>query len=306
MASSILTVNRPGHIIANLVVNGRSYKDVRLVILPGLCVDVILGQDFQRLHESLTLNYGGKLPPLTICGLTTLRVDPSNLFAYLSPDCHPLATKSQRFSQEDTIFIRKEIQNLLKEGIIEPSNSPWRAQVLVTKRDNRKKRLVVDYSATINRLTLLDSYPLLRIDSVVHNMAKYKIFSTIDLKSAYHQVLIHPDDKPFTAFEADGGLYQFTRLPFGVVTNGVACFQCVIDDFIRCEKLEGTFAYLDDVTLCGLSKEDHGRNLEKFLKAARKWNFVFNETKSSFCNTKLRILGYVIEHGKVRPDPARL
>ncbi|KHJ40573.1 hypothetical protein D918_09348 [Trichuris suis] len=133
MASSVLTANSPGHIIANLIVNARSYKDVRLVILRGLCVDVIFGQDFQRLHESLTLNYGGKLPPLTICGLTTLRVDPPKLFAYFSPDCHRVATKSQRFSQEDTIFIRKEIQNLLKEGIIEPSNSPWRAQVLVTK-----------------------------------------------------------------------------------------------------------------------------------------------------------------------------
>uniref|UniRef100_A0A5S6R0U3 Reverse transcriptase domain-containing protein n=1 Tax=Trichuris muris TaxID=70415 RepID=A0A5S6R0U3_TRIMR len=89
------------------------------------------------------------------------------------------------------------------------------------------------------------------------------------------------------AFEAAGGLYQFTRVPFGV-TNGVACFQRVIDSFIRDEKLQGTFAYLDDIT------------------AAKKWNFVFNPDKSSFSNTKLRFLGYEVENGEIRPDPSRL
>ncbi|KHJ40163.1 hypothetical protein D918_09763, partial [Trichuris suis] len=200
-----------------MLVKGRHYDNVCLAILPNLCVDVILGQDFQRRHESLTVSYGGGLPPLTICGSTSLNVDPPRLFAHLSPDCRP-----------------NEIQKLLREGIIEPSNSPWRAQVLVTKDERRKSRLVIDYSKTIDRFTLLDSYPLPRIDVMVQNMAKYKFFSTIDLKSAYHQVPIHPGDKPFTAFEAAGGLYQFTRIPFGV-TNGVACFQRIIDTFIRDE-----------------------------------------------------------------------
>ncbi|KFD64528.1 hypothetical protein M514_23375 [Trichuris suis] len=288
MASSSLTVTTRGHTIVSMLVKGRHYDNVCLAILPNLCVDVILGQDFQRRHESLTVSYGGELPPLTICGSTSLNVDPPRLFAHLSPDCRP-----------------NEIQKLLREGIIEPSNSPWRAKVLVTKDERRKSRLVIDYSQTINRFTLLDSYPLPRIDVMVQNMAKYKFFSTIDLKSAYHQVPIHPGDKPFTAFEAAGGLYQFTRIPFGV-TNGVACFQRIIDTFIRDEKLKGTFAYVDDITICGTSKDDHDTNLEKFLKAAKKWNLTFNEERSTFASTKLRILGYEVEDGKIRPDLSRL
>uniref|UniRef100_A0A5S6QM86 RNA-directed DNA polymerase n=1 Tax=Trichuris muris TaxID=70415 RepID=A0A5S6QM86_TRIMR len=305
MASSALTMNTDGHTVADLLVNDRMYKTVRLVILPSLCVDVILGQDFQRLHESLTFNYGGKQPPLTICGLTTLRVDPPKLFAHLSPDCHPIATKSRRFSPEDTTFIQEEVRRLLEEGVIEPSNSPWRAQVLVVKDGSRKKRLVVDYSATINKFTLLDGYPLPRIDSIVNNLGQYKVFSTIDLKSAYHQVPIHAEDKPYTAFEASHGLYQFTRIPFGV-TNGVACFQRVIDTCIQSEKLVGVHAYLDDVTIGGTTQEDHDENLKKFLQAAKKWNFTLNEEKSTFSTTKLQILGYEIENGKIRPDPTRL
>ncbi|KRY47238.1 hypothetical protein T03_11670 [Trichinella britovi] len=133
------------------IIQDRLYKSFRLRVLPHLCADVILGQDFHRMHESVTLNYGGNLPPLIICGLATLRVDPPRLFAHLSPDCRPIATTSRKFSAEDTNFIRNEVRTLLEDGVIEPSISPWRAQVVVLKDERRKKRLVVDYSATINR-----------------------------------------------------------------------------------------------------------------------------------------------------------
>ena len=117
----------------------------------------------------------------------------------------------------------------MKEGIIEPSLSPWRAQVVVTKDGNHKKRLAIDDSQTINRFTLLDAFPLPRISDMVNKIAQYRVFSTIDLRSAYHQVPLKDEDKPYTTFEARGNLYQFTRLPFGV-TNGVACFQRERDD----------------------------------------------------------------------------
>ncbi|KFD60433.1 LOW QUALITY PROTEIN: hypothetical protein M514_27390 [Trichuris suis] len=254
----------------------------RLVILPGLC----RRHSWPRFPTSArkpVSQLRRKLPPLTICGLTTLRVDPrsslhtSRQTAILLPVNLGVFHKKTRSSFENTEFVKG--------------------------RYNRTQQFpMASASVSRQRFALLDSYPLPRIDSMVHNMAKYKIFSSIDLKSAYHQVLIHPDDKPFTAFEA---MVVYINLHEYCLASRMESPR-VIDDFIRREKLEGTFAYLDDVTVYGLSKEDHDRNLEKFLKAARKWNFVFNESKSSFCNTKLRILGYKIEHGKVRPDPARL
>ena len=70
---------------------------------------------------------------------------------------------------------------MLKEGIIEPSQSPWRAQTLVVCPENHKKRLVVDYSQTINRFTHLDAYPLPRIVDMVNEIASYQVFSTLDL-----------------------------------------------------------------------------------------------------------------------------
>lgn len=73
-------------------------------------------------------------------------------------------------------------------------------------------------------------------------------FSAVDLSSAYHQVPIRLEDRQYTAFETNGKLYKFCRIPFGV-TNGVLCFQRFIDDIIRNEKLQGTFAYFVVCTL---------------------------------------------------------
>ena len=283
----------------------RHYKNVKLSILPELCTSVILGQDFQQKHQSVTVKYGGELPPLVLCSMSTLMIKPLELFTNLTADCHPIAARSRRFSLSDRKFIEFETQRLLKEGIIEPSNSPWRAQVVVTKDDNHKKRLAIDYSETINRFTLLDGYPLPRIDDTVNKIAQYRVFSTIDLRSAYHQVPIKEEDKLYTAFESAGGLYQFTRVPFGV-TNGVACFQRVMDSFIKGEGLKDTFAYLDDVTICGSNQTNHDANLKQFLTAAAKLNIQFNQEKCVFSASKISILGYIVEDGKIRPDPERL
>ena len=85
-------------------------------------------------------------------------------------------------------FIETETKKLLADGIIEPSISPWRAQVLVTTDECHKKRMVIDYSQTINRFTQLDAYPLPNINDMVQKIAQYSVFITIDLQSAYHQI----------------------------------------------------------------------------------------------------------------------
>ena len=157
----------------------------------------------------------------------------------------------------------------MQEGIIEQSKSPWRAQVVVTNDENHKKRLAIDYSETINCFTLLDGYPLPRIDDTVNKIAQYRVFSSIDLCSAYRQIRIKDEDKPYTAFESSGSLYQYTRVPFGV-TNGVACFQRIMDSFIQEENIDATCAYLDNVTICGMNTEEHDLNLKRFLEAAEK------------------------------------
>ena len=304
MASTSHEVKTLGSCDVNFVIQGQLYENFTLSIMPELCTDVVLGQDFQKCHEAVTVKYGGERPALVVCGFSTLRIDPPELFSNLASDCHPIATRSRRFGASERQFIEEETQRLLREGVIEPSNSPWRAQVVVVN-NRSKRRLAIDYSQTINKFTFLDAYPLPRISEFVNRIACYRFFSTIDLKSAYHQIPIREADRPYTAFEAAGSLFHFTRLPFGV-TNGVACFQRIMDSIIKSANLDGTFSYLDDVIICGMTQQDHDLNLKRFLQAAAEVNIQYNKEKCVFSTQRLQILGHVIENGELRPDPSRL
>ena len=151
---------------------------------------------------------------------------------------------------------------------------------MVMNNSRRKKRLVVDFSPTVNKYTNLDAYPLPKINKLVNNIAQYSVFSTVDFKSAYHQIPLKEKDKKHTAFQANRRLYQFRRIPFGV-TNGVAVFQRTVDNFIAEENLTDTFADIDDVTICGRDQKEHDDNLERFLEAAKRYFFSLDK-KSTF------------------------
>ena len=75
---------------------------------------------------------------------------------------------------------------MLWEGIIEKSQSPCGAQMLVTRDEGHKRRMVVDYSRSLNKYTPLGAYPILRIHDLVYDLAKYKVFSKLDLKNTYY------------------------------------------------------------------------------------------------------------------------
>ena len=304
MANTSQISKTVGYVLVTLQIYGKKHTNVKLTVFPNCCVDIILGHEFLTTRNLVQFTKGDD-PPTVVSAFTTMKVPPPSIFKNLTADCHPIATKSRRYTAPDRLFIKQEVERLLSEGIIEKSNSPWRAQLFVAGGGNQKKRLVVDYSETINRFTLLDAYPLPRIDDMLNNIAQYEVFSTVDLKTAYHQLELPESDREYTAFEANGGLYHFTRLPFGV-TNGVSCFQREMDSFVEEHALSATFPYLDNITICGKDQADHDANLEKFMLAAKEVNLSYNEEKCEFSTRRLSLLGSVIENGEIKPDPDRL
>ena len=115
-----------------------------------------------------------------------------------------------------------------------------------------------------NRFTLLDAHPLLSNENLVNEVALDKFYSSLDLRSAYNQIALLPEEKQYTAFEAGGELLQFERFPFGV-TNGTSAFQRTIDNFIKRYNLKKLHAYLDDITVTSSTMEDHDLNLKRPL-----------------------------------------
>ena len=304
LASTTSKSQTRGHCFVSLQHDDCSYPSIRLSVLANLCADVLLGHDFLQLHRSVTINFTGSRPPLNLCNVAAASICSPPLFAHLRADCRPIATRSRRHSPTDEVFITSEVKRLMRDGVIEKSNSPWRAQVLVTTNERHKKRMVIDYSQTINRFTFLDGYPLPKIDEVIEKVSQYRVYSALDLESAYHQIPILEHEKIYTAFEANHNLYQFCRIPFGV-TNGVACFQRTINEIIRSEGLSGTFAYVDNITVCGNDQADHDQNLKKFLSVATKYGLTLNRSKCTFGSTSIRLLGYELTDGTIKPDPER-
>jgi len=156
--------------------------------------------------------------------------------------------------------------------------------------------MVIDYSQTINKFMQLDAYPLPRMQDVVNSVVQYKKFSTLDLTSAYHQIELPPTDRIYTAFQADGSLWQWKRILFGL-TNAAPCFQRIVDYLIKRTNCEGTFAYLDNITIGGCTQEEHDRNLHKVLEAARNCNLTL--TAQNVFSRRTRLICWVIESLKV-------
>ena len=168
-----------GYCFADVNLNQCTYSSFRLGVLKNLCSDIILSQDFQKQHKSVIFEFGGKrswnfrslhqakelktltkelkLPKFTPgCAFSAASIEEPSLFTNLIPG-YPIASKSRHFSKEDQKFIQQGITKLLSEGIIEPSVSPWRAQVVFAKDPlhRHKKWFCVDYSQTINQYTEL-------------------------------------------------------------------------------------------------------------------------------------------------------
>ncbi|XP_054283469.1 uncharacterized protein K02A2.6-like [Macrosteles quadrilineatus] len=222
LAASNMKSNVHGFVKIDLNLLNHNYNNLKLTVFEDLCTDVLIRHAIMKLHSNIQVWFGGKKPPLLVCSCAI--VEPPKLFCNLTPDCKPIATKSRRYSDEDMQFIKQEMERLQTEEIIEPSSSPWCAQVLVVTNDKGKKRLCVDYSQTINKFTLLDAYPLPNIDDLVSTVATNKVFSAINLKQAYYQIPISDEEKKYTAFEAAGRLFQFRRIPFG---EAVADFEAL-------------------------------------------------------------------------------
>ena len=142
-----------------------------MYILPNLCADVIIRQNWQSNHESAAINCEGEKHPLMMCYLTTLNISPTPLFENLDPNYKPIIRKSRRYSAKDRKFIAEEVERLLSERILEPSNCPCRGQVVTTKNERHRKWLVVDFSQTINKFTNLDVYPLPNLNKTVNTIA---------------------------------------------------------------------------------------------------------------------------------------
>ena len=117
-----------------------------------------------------------------------MNVPPPSLFQNLTSDCKSTAIKSRKYTDDGVKLIEAETKKLLAYGITESSNSPWKAQVLLTTDERHKKRTVIDYSQTINRYTQLNGYPLPNINNMIKKILTVFSVQYDEPQECFHQI----------------------------------------------------------------------------------------------------------------------
>ena len=196
-------------------------------------------------------------------------------------------------------MVDKEVEKLLSEGIIYTSTSAWSSPTVLVKKKDGTPRLCVDYRR-INGITAKDAYPLPRIDDILDSLVDAEIFTTLDATSGYHQIPVSPKDICKTAFQTRSGLYEYTRMPFGL-SNAPAAFQRTVDSIFREERGKFGHAYLDDIIIFSKNRPEHEKHLEIVYKKLKDAGIILKKEKCHFFQTELTILGYKVSKNRISP-----
>ncbi|UYV64922.1 K02A2.6-like [Cordylochernes scorpioides] len=237
-------------------------------------------------------------------------------------DARPIRQPPRRLPMAKQEEVTGLLRKMKRDGIIEESNGPYGASlgcrpghhfigmknvkkpvVLVTKKDGTT-RFCVDYRR-LNDTTKKDSYPLPRIDDTLTTLAGSSWFSTLDLKSGYWQVGMHPEDKEKTAFSTGIGLYQFTVMPFGLC-NAPATFERLIELVLKGLTWKTCLVYLDDIMVMGRTFEEHLRNLQEVFDRFRANNLALNPKKCQLFQKSVKFLGHIVSTEGIRTSDDKI
>ncbi|KAH8308499.1 hypothetical protein KR044_010063 [Drosophila immigrans] len=143
------------------------------------------------------------------------------------------------------------------------------------------------------------------ISMILANLGQAKYFTTLDLKSGYHQITLAERDREKTSFSVNGGKYEFCRLPFGLKNAG-SIFQRAIDDVLREEIGKTCYVYVDDVIIFSKNESNHVKHVDVILKRLSEANMRVAKEKSKFFKTSVEYLGFIVTDQGARTDPEKV
>ena len=185
-----------------------------------------------------------------------------------------------------------------------PSSSPWSSPVVIVPKREGTQRICIDYRK-INQVLVKDSHPLPRIDDIFATLGNSKYFSTLDLKSGYHQISVAPKDREKTAFCTRTSLYEFNRLPFGLA-SGPGIFMRMISRALHGILGKFAMAYLDDILIFSPSFESHLNHIDEVFKRLKSANLCLNKKKCHFVKPEIEYLGHILSPNGIKPNPEKV
>lgn len=214
----------------------------------------------------------------------------------------PVKQSPYRLNPFKNDVVDKEVDYMLRHGLIEPSNSPWSSPVVLVKKQDGQFRLCFDYRK-VNEVTKPDSYPLPRIEDCIDRIGNSKYITKFDLLKGYWQVPLSKRARDLSAFVTQRGLYQCKVMPFGM-KNAAATFQRLMNTLVQ--GLEGCVVYIDDIVIYSDDWNTHLKRIKALFQVLRKAGLVINLKKSEFAKAKVVYLGHEVGFGKVAPKQANV
>nr|GEU55790.1 putative reverse transcriptase domain-containing protein [Tanacetum cinerariifolium] len=222
----------------------------------------------------------------------------------LIPGAAPVARAPYQLAPSEMKELSEQLQELSDKGFIRPSPSPWGTPVLFVKKKDGSFRMCIDYRE-LNKLTVKNCCPLLRIDDLFDQLQGSSIYSKIDLRSGYHQLRVREQDIPKTAFRTRYGHYEFQVMPFGL-TNAPAVFMDLMNRVCKPYLDKSVIVFIDDILIYSKDEKEHEEHLKAILELLKEEKLYAKFSKCEFWIPKVQFLGHVIDSRGIHVDPAKI
>ena len=255
------------------------------------------------------------------CNLSSILTDYSDVFSgegkleqklHLSLDksVPPVALPVRKVPIAVKEPLKKEIDRLVSQGILEPVDTPtdWVSSMVVVVKSNGKIRLCID-PKPLNQALKRNHYPLPVIDDLLPELSKAKVFSVVDAKNGFWHIQLDTESSFLTTFGTPWGRYRWTRMPFGI-SPAPEEFQRRLDNALG--GLKGVIPIFDDILIYGVEETkasaiaDHDQQLIALLERCRSKGIKLNKEKCKFRLPEVTFMGHVISEEGLKPDPVKL